>query len=179
MVCCIPACSVYFVFFHSPFCHSFEGPGQDNIAVAARGSTLRFAVWRDGQSSKLEVPNVVEAAKITKWTVGVRPDATMFVKKDGVLLKEGPGQIPANVPREFKLVGESTFDNDPLMNGAVLGVAIKNEGEEWDRSLMSETNQIYGEFTAEATVMFRKLRGRRWQRGALLLPSSVLTIPHI
>lgn len=142
-----------------------NGPMNDNIVLTQVGSNMRFVVWNKDQPTKLEVSNVVEQGATDTWTVGVKPDGVFFMKKNDILLKESPGILPNNVARKFKLVGESNTPDDPVLQGAVLGISVNEYGKSTADEFENKVSQIYGVVHAKALVRFDNIAGGHWQRG--------------
>ncbi len=145
-----------------------NGEYQDNIWLGqvAGSNTMGFEVFNGAQSVRIEAPNAIVEGELAEWSVSVDGDGLMQLWKNGALLAEGQGYVPADVERALRYVGDSNWVNDTRLVGQVRNLEVVNAGD---------TAETAGQFTmpapdpalvfeAEATVRYDDVDGGAWQR---------------
>ncbi|WP_323770860.1 PIG-L family deacetylase [Antarctobacter sp.] len=85
---------------------------------------LRFTVVQDGVEYSLTAADAIIEGELAIWSVGINADGRMWVEKDGVLLAEGTGIVPADIERGPLLVGESGLPDGGALDGIVLDLTV-------------------------------------------------------
>ena len=108
-----------------------NGASQDNVLLTQINSTtdMAFIVYVDGVSYRIIAPNAIEEGVVAKWTAAIDDTGYMRLWKDDVLVAEGQGAVPADVDREFMLVGESNWPADDRLTGMVRYLETVNDGD--------------------------------------------------
>ncbi len=108
-----------------------NGPRSDNIVLTQINNTpdIAFIIYNEDGNKRIIVPNAIEEGVVAKWTASVDANGVMRLWKDDVLVGENQGFVPADVDREFKLVGQSNWPNDDPLTGMVRYLETVNEGD--------------------------------------------------
>ncbi|MFZ7090254.1 PIG-L family deacetylase [Primorskyibacter sp. 2E233] len=103
-----------------------NGPATNNIILGQVENTsdMMLEIWQDGQVYRVVAEGAIVEGESATWTTGVDPDGMMWIEKDGVLLAEAQGVIPADEPRANMLVGESNWPDDTPLIGAVSDLTV-------------------------------------------------------
>ena len=110
-----------------------SGPLVDHILLTQFNDTRRmtFSISdcvNDGTTVGVTSPNdVIDNGVIATWKVGLDPSGFMYLMKDGVVLDSRITTcVVPNVTRTGKFIGHSHHTHDEPLNGAVLGIRIRN-----------------------------------------------------
>lgn len=103
-----------------------SGPGIDNILLTQYENTsdLMLTLYQDGTTHSVVAPDAIVPGETAIFSAGIEPDGTMWIGKDGALLAQAPGVVPADVDRANELIGESNWPGDSPLIGAVTGIEI-------------------------------------------------------
>lgn len=98
-----------------------DGPSTNNIVLSQIENTtdLMFEMWQDGSVYRVTAENAIVQGETATFSVGAEPDGRIWLSKDGNLLAEGEGIVPADVERVNLLVGESNWPEDEPLIGEV------------------------------------------------------------
>ncbi|MCJ2039507.1 M10 family metallopeptidase C-terminal domain-containing protein [Methylobacterium sp. J-059] len=132
-----------------------NGPGQDNVFLGQRADStdMMFAIWRDGRPYSITAANAIVAGETATWKVAVDDGGTMLLSKNGTLVAQGQGVVPADVARASELVGKSNWGWDTPLIGKVLDVTVAQNPAD-----------IHGAFVADVVARFDDPAGGAWQR---------------
>lgn len=103
-----------------------NGPGGDNILLAQYENTtsLTLQLWQEGQVHSVTAEDAIVQGESADWSAGIDPEGRMWIAKDGSLLAEAQGVVPADVERANLLVGQSNWAEDAPLQGEVIGLSI-------------------------------------------------------
>lgn len=104
-----------------------NGPGRDNILLTQWENTdaLMLTLYQGGTSHSVLAPGAITEGETARFSAGIDGDGRMWIGKDGTLLAEAAGVVPAAVPRAGALVGRSHWAEDTPLIGAVTGLEIR------------------------------------------------------
>ena len=164
------------------------GTGGDAVRLQQLGTSedLRFTLVQDGVSYDVTAPDALVQGDWALWSVGIDPDGRMWLEKDGLLLTEGAGVVPAAIDRQPLLIGSSSLAEGGALDGVVMDLTIAEQAEPIDPADPTDPGdpidpvdptdpvaplppvdgpqQINGAFRIDATVRFDDVQGGSWQR---------------
>ena len=143
-----------------------NGPGLDNIVLTQlkRTTDMSFAIYIDGIKMHCVATNAIIQGELATWKAGVNSDGFLWLEKNGSRVCSIKAQVPRNVARANKLIGQSNWAKDTPLKGAVLGIDITNAGEFRDGFLLNKPDQIQGAFVVSAEVRFDAPQAGHYQR---------------
>ncbi|AMB47897.1 hemolysin [Methylobacterium sp. AMS5] len=132
-----------------------NGPDSDNIWLGqvGNGRDMAFEILDGAIKHSIIAKDGITQGVEARWTAGVNERGWMSLYKDGVLVAEGQGTVPRDVPRAKDLVGQSNWAHDSALKGSIYDLTFKDD-----------LPDIHGAFTASATVRFDDLDAGAWQR---------------
>lgn len=106
---------------------SGDAASADNIILsqAGTGGTMEFIVFVDGVRHAIAADDVIVLGETALWTVTVDADGVMSLEKDGAVVAQGQGDVPADVTRPSTLLGESNTDAYAALTGEVSAVVFE------------------------------------------------------
>lgn len=142
------------------------GAGLDNVLLGQCGNSqnLCFDVYKGRIKYTVAAVNAIVQGETATWKVGVDPNGSMWIEKDGTRLATAQGALPNNLRRIFKLLGQSNWAADAPLRGAILGLIVTNTGEARDESLLNTAAQIHGAFSVTVIARYDNIKGGYWQR---------------
>jgi hypothetical protein len=137
------------------------GAGTDGITLTQNGTSgdIIFTVNDGATPFSITASGAIVEGEIATFTTKVDDDGLMQLYKNGSLIAQGPGAVPADVVRDSMLVGRSNTEGDTPLVGEVLFIEHSDVGGEIITE--PETDLV---FEATATVRFDDLDGGDWQR---------------
>jgi LmbE family N-acetylglucosaminyl deacetylase len=98
-----------------------DGPASNNILFTQVENTndIMLELWQDGTSYRVIAEGAITQGEDASWSVGIDGTGRMWIEKDGALLAEGQGAVPADVDRANLLVGESNWPDDTPLIGQI------------------------------------------------------------
>ncbi len=143
-----------------------NGPAKDNIWLgqAANTDDMRFEIYVDGVRHAITAQDAIEEGVIAEWKVSVDNTGYMRMWKDGDLVAEGQGAVPADVDRAQNYIGDSNWDADASLVGEVRNLVIDNTATEPPADNNIEEEQIDGAFDLTVEARFDDLGAGNWQR---------------
>ena len=107
-----------------------NGAAQDNILLSQEAGTdnIWFEVYHDGAPNTLiRVEDAIEEGEWAHWAVSASSDGTYRLYKDGEEIGSATGQPPiAEIERSTTLVGDSPWNHDTTLDGAVAGMTVSD-----------------------------------------------------
>jgi hypothetical protein len=70
---------------------------------------------------RVVAPGAIVAGQLISWKVGVDANGQMWIEKAGSRVAQAQGVVPANVQRNFNLIGSSNWGADTPLKGVVQG----------------------------------------------------------
>ncbi|MFC6658703.1 LamG-like jellyroll fold domain-containing protein [Roseibium salinum] len=139
-----------------------NGAGKDNIWLGQLGTTgdMAFEIIREGKKHRITVADAITEGEIATWKVSVDANGLMQLYKNGALIAEGQGIVPADVERINNFVGSSNWAADSWLRGMVRNLAIDNDTGIHD----IEDEQIDGPFELTVEARFDDLDAGAYQR---------------
>ena len=141
-----------------------NGEFADNIWLGQVGKTsdMRFEIIKDGVAYNLTAENAIVEGEIATWGVSVGADGLMRLSKNGVVVAEGAGTVPADVERVMNYFGDSNFASDSRLDGMVRNLVITQPGDPVETPDLAYA--IDGVFTATVVARFDNVAGGDYQR---------------
>ena len=146
-----------------------SGPLVDHILLTQLNDTrkMTFSISdcvNDGTTVGVTSPNdAIDNGVIASWKVGLDPSGFMYMMKDGVeLARRNTTCVVPNVTRTGKFIGHSHHTHDEPLNGAVLGIRIRNLPGDVSFSHLALQNipgqiRLFSDFTASFYARFDQL----------------------
>jgi hypothetical protein len=143
-----------------------NGAEQDNIALGqiASSNDMYLLIVIGDKKTRCIATNAIVQGEVATWKAGVNSDGLQWLEKNGNRVCTIQGQIPRNVVRTKKLIGQSNWAADTPLKGAVLGIDVTNAGEICDRLLLNKPDQIRGVFAITVQARFDAPQAGSWQR---------------
>ena len=143
-----------------------NGPRQDNVWLGQVGNTndMAFEIWVGDKFTRCVAPGAIVQGELATWKAGVDRNGNQWVRKNGIRICNIQGQVPRNVIRANKLLGQSNWEADTPLKGAVIGIDFTNFGEVRDGGLLNKQRQITGAFVITVQARFDAPQGGYWQR---------------
>ncbi|MCO6187920.1 galactose oxidase-like domain-containing protein [Rhizobium sp. L1K21] len=146
-----------------------NGPQQDNIWLGQAGNSddMRFEIFVDGQRYEITAADAIVEGVRAEWKVAIDDAGMMRLWKDGALVAEGQGVVPADVERTQNYIGDSNWEVDTTLVGEVRNLVIENHKAEPEPTLVIENiedEQIDGAFSITVEARFDDLGAGNWQR---------------
>lgn len=114
-------------------------------------------IWSDHQKHLIKAEAALEQGVETTWKVGIDINNKMFIRKNGALVAEAAGAVPASMKRSKMLVGRSSWATNNYLNGAVLGIDVHTANSVNNQDFLNKPVKITGAFEAKVHVRFDKL----------------------
>ena len=91
-----------------------SGPGSDNILLTQYENTndLSLVLYQDGTRYEVTASEAIVAGETADFSAGIDDAGVMWIAKDGVVLAEADGVVPADVDRANALIGRSNWPGD-------------------------------------------------------------------
>lgn len=107
-----------------------NGANADNIVLGQVENTanLSFEIFVGDSKRQLVADSVIDEKQVIDWKVSVDKNGLMKIYKNGTVVAEGQGQVPANVSRTQKMIGESNTAAYVKLKGMVRSLRITNGG---------------------------------------------------
>jgi hypothetical protein len=134
-----------------------NGAAADNIWLGQvwTSNDMAFAIRNGATEHWVVAKGVIVEGEQATWTASVDAAGMMAIFKNGALVAQGKGAVPADVARLEEHIGSSSWSHDKPLVGAVSDLYVHNGAPLGD---------IDGAFVATATVRFDDLAGGRHQR---------------
>ena len=134
-----------------------NGPNADNVWLGqvGNGDDMAFEVIRNGRAYRIVARDAIVQGVEESWTTSVDDKGWMRLFKNGALLAEGQGVVPADVVRTNELLGRSNWSGDTPLIGAVSDFTLTRPNGVAD---------IHGAFKVVAEARFDNLSGGAFQR---------------
>ncbi len=142
-----------------------NGPAKDNIWLGQVADTddMRFEIFVDGKRYAITAQDAIEEGVRAEWRVSVDDTGYMRMWKDGTLVANAQGAVPADVERVQNFIGDSNWTTDTRLVGEVRNLEIVNNPESLTYFNIEE-EQIDGAFELTVEARFDDLSAGRWQR---------------
>ena len=104
-----------------------NGPFNDNILLTQVKGTnsIRFEIYNGRNSAgSVEVADVIVPGEWAHWTATVSDTGAMALYKNGALIGSAQGEKPNIASRTVNYLGDSPWQSDSTLNGAITDVAI-------------------------------------------------------
>jgi Ca2+-binding RTX toxin-like protein len=103
--------------------------GRDAILFGQTGTsaTVEFVVFVDGVRHAVSAENAIIPGQTAQWSVAVGAGGLMSITKNGVLLAQGPGDVPLDVSRPIGLFGDSHAPDGDQLVGVVSALVYRGE----------------------------------------------------
>ena len=144
-----------------------NGPDSDNVWLGQLDKTtdMRFEILVGQVKHSITAENAIVEGQSATWKATVDETGMMRLYKDGQLVAEGEGAVPADIDRANEFVGKSNWPGDTPLIGEVTAFDLKDGvGSDDGGETPTDYPDINGAFTAEATVRFDDIDGGNWQR---------------
>lgn len=107
-----------------------NGASDDNIILGQVGNSadLSFEIYDGNVKRTLVASNAIDEDEVINWKVSVDANGLMKIYKNSTVVAEGQGQVPNNVTRSNKLIGQSSVASDDQLKGMVRSLRITNGG---------------------------------------------------
>ncbi len=107
-----------------------NGADSDNIWLGQVGGSddMRFEVLIGSTKYAITAPDAIVEGEVAEWRATIDTDGVLKLFKDGDLVAEGQGQVPSDIDRTEKLVGESNWAADTPLIGEVLSISVNEDG---------------------------------------------------
>lgn len=135
----------------------FGENGVDNIYFGQVGTSadLEFVIIVDGVTHRIVAPDAIIEGEFATFRVGVDPDGMMRIAKNSDLLIEAQGAVPADTPRDSRLIGQSADADSTALSGTVINLKIANYGDTDELDPLAGTSPCA--VTGETTCLCDKL----------------------
>jgi Domain of unknown function (DUF1929) len=146
-----------------------NGPEKDNVWLGQVGNSndMCLEVWKDGKAIRLVAPGAIISGETSSWKAGVDTNGLMWIGKNGQILAQQAGVIPANVVRVNKFIAKSNWPGDGPLQGAVVNFQLTNKiSVQSGSDVVSELkfSEITGPFKATMIARFDSIKIYAWQR---------------
>jgi serralysin len=146
-----------------------NGPEKDNVWLGQVGNTndMCLEVWKDGKLTRLVAPGAIINGETATWKSGVDSNGLMWISKNGKVLAQQTGVVPANVIRINKFIGKSNWLGDAPLQGIAENFQLTNKiSLQASNDVVSELkfNEITGPFQATMIARFDSTKLYAWQR---------------
>lgn len=144
-----------------------DGPDMNNVTLGQNSNSndMAFHIYRDGEFTKIVAKDVIIEGEVAQWRTTVDDEGYMELYKNGELVAEGQGQVPADIVRPLMLIGGSSWPDDNPLNGEVFGIWHTEIGGTIDPPIGPPIDppEVDLMFDATVTVRFDDVDGGDWQ----------------
>ncbi len=133
-----------------------NGPASNNILLTQveNSNDIAFEFFQSGERYEVVAENAIEEGEVAEWSVGIDDNGLMWLEKDGLRLGESQAVVPDDSVRSNLLIGESNWQGDATLNGAVLGLNV-TQGTEPDTTDLGISDTVEdGPFELSALIHF-------------------------